>query len=1023
MRSRPFIFVILIVILFCSGAAHAQKSAYSLAKDLYNYGRSDTATSIDEQKEVLANLAWYARAADIKEVWNKLLQSGSSYGTLRNYSLKLYDSLTEVNQIFEFSQKQIDTIFGGRYQHLKRELEAINTTKTALSKLEDGKLRTGVALHFANFKIDSLKKQLQLKEDSLPQPDSIVLRERLLLDTVNIQAVLRTWGEKRDSLQNVDTTLAAGIRTSSENIEQKKKDFIALLYTPDNASFRIKHFGKNINSASLEIMVNRQMEVIRTQVIAYGNQKQDSPEQAVIPLSFRMPSQTEMIDALAIYLAKRVKQETVLWFFETIRKNAEVNTLIRDCFPETVKLLESGAVYETPNMGAAWRYALSKDFITFPENAFKSKWLLKHIPADKQYLLKDLQTGVTIARLIAQQYSYNDIVRYLYMEQNSPVSAATDSSMIRHTITLLYAIQQELKVLQPTLPKDYRLTYEDMLNMPNELFVMMLELIDFRYQQCITGILGENIGATQPQKVEAIRNWLGRIQLTVYQINKAREEFNTAVKSWHGEEGKKDVAFSHYSVWKFLSELMKTVVPDSSLSKMSALQRESFRYLAQAQEVYEQLEKKNYSGAIGTTFGILDSIAGLEKISDDWKLSLKDINIQYLVENGIADDVNKKFIFLNKQWMTAYQQVLGSLTDSMNNELRQKIYLGRASSTYNGKDIKIDPADSISITFHQQGKVTVNSPSSHSWRITPGLTLDFERNPREFSTIQDFNQFILNAVTASSNWEDRFLQQLNNEKINTQYTLYRKGYYEVRDAVVRLASFLNDVALAGDSKQLARVIESYAMPPGSYKRKRNVWYSVDLNAFVGAYGGYEFPLRTFGNSASGQNGWVYGISAPIGITWSRSRKKSTEAADVRHPGNIKSNKKGFFKPSGGTFSMTLSILDPGAVVSYRFTKTENVAPQEFKWDQIISPGLHFGYAIKGTPLVVNTGAVYTPQLRSITNAVQEGPAAVNRQLNTIRLYAGIFFDIPLLNLWEKKSITRYSKYRRKDLQLTPKLAL
>src|SRR5690606_28482224 len=37
----------------------------------------------------------------------------------------------------------------------------------------------------------------------------------------------------------------------------------------------------------------------------------------------------------------------------------------------------------------------------------------------------------------------------------------------------------------------------------------------------------------------------------------------------------------------------------------------------------------------------------------------------------------------------------------------------------------------------------------------------------------------------------------------------------------KFSGFLNDVALATSDKQLARVVESYAMPPTSYKRKRS----------------------------------------------------------------------------------------------------------------------------------------------------------------------------------------------------------
>jgi len=50
--------------------------------------------------------------------------------------------------------------------------------------------------------------------------------------------------------------------------------------------------------------------------------------------------------------------------------------------------------------------------------------------------------------------------------------------------------------------------------------------------------------------------------------------------------------------------------------------------------------------------------------------------------------------------------------------------------------------------------------------------------------------------------------------------------------VLRTGEFFTDVLSASDSKQLSKVIESYAMPPSSYKIKRNTRYSVDLDAYV-----------------------------------------------------------------------------------------------------------------------------------------------------------------------------------------------
>src|SRR5690606_67207 len=96
-------------------------------------------------------------------------------------------------------------------------------------------------------------------------------------------------------------------------------------------------------------------------------------------ISFRLPSETEMINALAIYLTSRVKQEAVLWFFDLIRQDAKKDSLLRMAFPETTHLLLSEDVYETPNMGSAWRYALSKDFVSLPRQITESGWFRQRL--------------------------------------------------------------------------------------------------------------------------------------------------------------------------------------------------------------------------------------------------------------------------------------------------------------------------------------------------------------------------------------------------------------------------------------------------------------------------------------------------------------------------------------------------------------------------------------------------------------------------------------------------------------------
>ncbi len=961
--------------------AKAQKSAYMLARDLYYYADIDTTLGVDsmrkKQEEVLANLLWYARKPNIKFALDSL--PGKS--VLKRYAEMIYLHTTSREVIFSKSAEW-------RHTHL-------DTAKPAEREL----LRL----------LDSWQSHLDAQASQLLISSNADISAALIVDTF-------TYRHQLDSIREVSAKSKGCADDLGKEAQQLKKDVLKMLENKSLNEFCIKHLGKYIAAAGVDRQVSSQVQVIQKNVMAQEAVAQATSQTVSLPLSFRMPSQTEMIDALAIYLAKRVKQETVLWFFETIRKSAGRESLIRECFPETVKLLESGAIYETPNLGAAWRYALSKDFITFPDHALQSTWLRERIPPGKHNILADLGTGVTIARLIAQQYNFDDIIRHLYMDQ--PLTRPTE---ISQAITLLYAVRQELNVFKEGAMPEFRLSYENLVNMPDSSFVIMLELINLRYRNCIDGILGGNVFARSTLDYEAMRNWLGRIQITMQQVEKARAEFNEAVKLFENNPPK-NFDFTHYSAWNFLRELIKNVVPDSTLSNISRKARLSFEYLADAQEIYALLEKKNYSGAISATFEVLDSIVAREEIAPELMSTLRFISDP--TEFALATDKQLGALKLEQRWAATYKQSLDVIAPIVSHQLRTMLYGEKTPSPTADTTLYFCNAR---MTIQRDGKVNFVFNERRDTLVLAD-TLLFEIGAAQFESLAAFNEKITGAALKHNVWMDsiwrRALRTDLSDLVGQRTGLYQKDYYNARQTVTRLASFLSDVALAGDSKQLAQVVESYAMPPGSYKRKRHVWHSLDLSAFVGGYLGYEFPLRTFNSELpkSDANGLVYGLSAPVGITWSITGKTKVPPKEMRKAGHFKTKENALYKPSGNTLSLTFSLIDPAAVVSYRLTNTQHVAPQEFKWDQIISPGLHVGHSIRGTPLVVNLGAAFTPQLRRITNVLPE-TGTVDRQLNTIRLYAGIFFDLPLLNLWEKKDVSRNKWYDKNDFNLQQRIKL
>ena len=619
------------------------------------------------------------------------------------------------------------------------------------------------------------------------------------------------------------------------------------------------------------------------------------------PFSFKMPSQSEIIDALAIYLAKRVKQESVMWFFETLQKNAKSYNLVQTFFPEVISLLQSKEVYEIPNLGASWRYALSKDFVHMPHNLFSSEWLKKKLGSDGEKITKALDISWDIARMIEQKYSYKDIISSIYLQHNN--TEHKDGLGVEDFISLLYSINSEF------VKKDSSslrwLKYEDLLYMSDEEFEVMMSLTDARYH----GVFSKLIVHSETEflkmtSLNQLRRWLGLVLLKVNQIAKLKIDFDL-LKSKSLTEGLSKFEYTDYNTWKFLKDLLSTLQVnelngtygqlfnkiDNSLIKV-------MNGLVHIQEVYSQLQRKNFAGAVDIALHIVDSLV----LQKQYDLSVA----------GITD-------YLKNSDQKLSANILKK--DSLG-------YLGIKESTSNNT-----------------GNISVDNNSLYI----------FLKNREDQKAIK---------------------------------------------IIRNLAGFLNDVAQAENSKSLSKVVESYALPPGSYKRKRNSWKSIDLAAYVGLYGGYEITETTAKTTKN--DGAVFGVTAPVGLSFSKTFgekiKGSYESVESENPDLIKVGSKALWRRSKLNVTTFISIIDIGAVVSYRFNNQDTVLPQKIKWSQVISPGAHISLSIPGTPLVFSAGIQYTPQLRRIKSE--------ELQRNSLRIYSGLLFDLPLLNLWTKSDIVK-----------------
>lgn len=198
------------------------------------------------------------------------------------------------------------------------------------------------------------------------------------------------------------------------------------------------------------------------------------------------------------------------------------------------------------------------------------------------------------------------------------------------------------------------------------------------------------------------------------------------------------------------------------------------------------------------------------------------------------------------------------------------------------------------------------------------------------------------------------------------------GKEEPLSQFLKYGTFAATVAGAQSSEEVADAIELVALPVGSASIKRKTKSNIALNAYIGLAGGTEY----YGTTATWKG--IFGMTAPVGVAFSWGH------------GCCSSNK------SLGSSSIFVSLIDVGALSTFRIDDDETEALPEVTLANIFAPGLYYVYGIPKTPLSIGLGAQLGPQLRKITAT----NATLHDDLN-VSLRAFVAVDIPLINFHTK----------------------
>jgi hypothetical protein len=179
--------------------------------------------------------------------------------------------------------------------------------------------------------------------------------------------------------------------------------------------------------------------------------------------------------------------------------------------------------------------------------------------------------------------------------------------------------------------------------------------------------------------------------------------------------------------------------------------------------------------------------------------------------------------------------------------------------------------------------------------------------------------------------------------------------------VIEYLHLFASITKAENSKAVEALLETYAMPAGSSRIKKVSSVNIAVNAYVGGFGGRS---KDMGDGFTN----TYGLTAPIGITFSKGWEKF------------------------GSASIFLSAFDIGGTIRYKLDN-QGKYQQDVTLAGIVSPGIHAIYGFPFyLPVSFGLGCQWiSPSTANTNNIDLKG---------TFNAFLAV--DIPMFNLLARK---------------------
>lgn len=938
MKTKYLFICTLTLFLFAAKSSVAQKSitnAFYLSKVLHQLDnrnffdfpiiRNDTSLKLIDRFITDTSFRWNKDTTSSNRIENYVNEKSiNKMATLikTNYTelveKHLKDKADSIGDLLEYKRNELKK----KKDQIKEEKKSIVSKWNSSSNISD------------TLDIDSFAKLhcLHCTDDDLFSNDTITIATT---DTSTFRPALKNYSNLIDDRYKIDSTIVA-YNTIITNLlnqilinreEEKERDKNRLEPKPYE---RNQVYGEDKN-IYVSIANNS-----TTNSLASNN-------------SFKIPDESAVIDALAIFVANRFKEELTLTFIDELKYQIRNQEEVKQLFSHTLASLDNLKGYKLPSIGDNIFLALAQDIL----NIDTALVHLKKLPAN---IVKTIQLVNDFTSELEKGKQFEGVINFIDNKLEN------DSSLFRKIIHTVRVLNDNFRSYDG---KSYYMNYDDLMEMEPiefEYFVTLLANHESFFRNFL--IANDVTSPDNEKNINKIKNQLGNMLL-------ALENFENTINKSEGKERNLEVGQSLVNLFREIDNVF--VISTEQTKK-------DFEIVEHMLEIFRHKMKGDFKPVLGHVVEIIKLGFLSEKVSDNFDNLIgfyKDVAVIYKDLDSIyKNDTNDTLI--TAAMLSYIDTGMKSKGLSLDSNFFSKLRKGKITRTEIEKEI------SVLKKIYENYK-SLDSISYQS----------FTDNPIQQSvTIYQFLDELNDLKIIDNSFVDSTRVGIT-AKLKTFFTK-KESQYQVIEKLGRIGGFATDVLKTKNSTDLAKVFEAYASPINSYKIKRTTRHSLAINAFVGLFVGGEDNW-----TINDKFNFSFGVTVPVGLTYSwggRKRFSKVCQRDEERPrtvfiGERKERLKIF---TGWASSITFTLLDITAPFTYRFTQTEEEGlPKDIKFEQVFSPGLIFSFHFPRQPLCLNFGAQLTPKLTSFKDE--------DRTYNAIRYSVGIAFDVPLFQIAKRDS--------------------